>query len=46
LVVGIVLVGLATTAPELAVSVQSAYLGHPEIALGNAIGSVIVDMME
>ncbi|HDJ22863.1 MAG TPA: calcium/sodium antiporter [Candidatus Aminicenantes bacterium] len=43
LVVGIVLVGLATTAPELAVSVQSAYLGHPEIALGNAIGSVIVD---
>lgn len=43
MVVGIVLVGLATTAPEFAVSVQSAYLGHPEIALGNAIGSVIVD---
>ncbi|MCD6192153.1 MAG: hypothetical protein B5M54_04825 [Candidatus Aminicenantes bacterium 4484_214] len=43
LIVGIVLVGLATTAPEFAVSVQSAYLGHPEIALGNAIGSVIVD---
>ena len=41
--IGIVLVSLATTAPELAVSVQSAYAGHAEIALGNAVGSVIVD---
>ncbi len=43
MVVGILLVGFATTAPELAVSVQSAYLGHPEIALGNALGSVMAD---
>jgi len=43
MVIGIVLVGFATTAPEFAVSVQSAYLGHPEIALGNAVGSVICD---
>ena len=43
MVVGIVLVGLATTAPEFGVSVQAAFLGHPEIALGNAIGSVICD---
>ena len=43
MVVGILLVGFATTAPELAVSVQSAYLGHPEIALGNALGSVLAD---
>ena len=43
MVVGIVLVGFATTAPEFAVSVQSAYLDHPEIALGNAVGSVICD---
>ncbi len=41
--IGIVLVAFATTAPEFAVSVQSAYLGHPEIALGNALGSVICD---
>ncbi len=41
MIVGILLVGFATTAPEIAVSVQSAYLGYPEIALGNAIGSVI-----
>jgi len=43
MMVGIVLVGLATTAPEFFVSVQAAYLGHSEIALGNAVGSVICD---
>ncbi len=43
LIVGIVLVGLATTAPEFAVSVNAAFRNHPEIALGNAIGSVIAD---
>lgn len=40
---GIVLVGMATTAPEFVVSVLAAFKGHPEIALGNAIGSVICD---
>jgi cation:H+ antiporter len=43
LVIGIVLVGLATTAPEFAVSVIAAFRGLPEISLGNAIGSVICD---
>ncbi len=43
LLIGIVLVGLATTAPEFAVSVIAAIRGLPELALGNAIGSVIVD---
>ncbi len=43
MLVGIVIVGFATTAPEIAVSAQSAYIGYPEIAFGNAIGSVIVD---
>jgi len=43
LVVGIVLVSLATTAPELSVSLMSAIKGKPEMALGNAIGSVICD---
>ena len=41
--VGVVLVGLATTSAELAVSVQAAWLGHPEIALGNGVGSVVAD---
>ena len=43
LMVGIVLVGLATTAPEFGVSVSAAFSGFPEMALGNAIGSVIAD---
>jgi cation:H+ antiporter len=43
LVVGIVLVAFATTAPELAVSAISAARGHAEIALGNAVGSVLCD---
>lgn len=43
LIIGIVLVGLATTAPEFSVSVIAAILGNLEISLGNAIGSVICD---
>ncbi|WP_309493479.1 calcium/sodium antiporter [Candidatus Hecatella orcuttiae] len=41
--IGIVLMGFLTTSPEFAVSVQAAYLGHPEVALGNAVGSVVAD---
>lgn len=43
IIIGIVLVGFATTSPELAVSLLAAINGKPEIALGNAVGSVIVD---
>jgi len=43
IVVGIVLVSLATSLPEFSVSVQAAYLGHSEIALGNPVGSVIAN---
>lgn len=43
LVIGIVLVSLATTAPELTVSLMASLRGQPEMALGNAIGSVICD---
>ena len=43
ILIGIVIVSLGTTAPELAVSVQAALSGHAEIALANAIGSVIYD---
>jgi cation:H+ antiporter len=42
-VVGLILVSLATTTPELAVSVIAAFFKHPEISLGNALGSVICD---
>ena len=43
MVIGIVLVSIATTAPELSVSMMAALRGSPEMALGNAIGSVICD---
>ena len=41
LIIGIVLVSLATTLPELAVSVIAAFKGSPEISMGNAMGSVV-----
>lgn len=43
ILIGIVIVGIGTTAPELAVSVTAALKGAPEVALGNAVGSVIYD---
>ncbi len=39
LVVGVVIVSLGTSAPELVVSLQAAFQGHPDIALGNVVGS-------
>jgi cation:H+ antiporter len=43
LVIGVVLVSLGTTAPEFGVTFIAALRGEGEIALGNAIGSVICD---
>lgn len=43
LVIGIVLVGVGTTAPEFGVTLVAAIRGSGEIAIGNAIGSVICD---
>ena len=43
ILIGIVIVGIGTTAPELAVSVTAALGDSPEVALGNAVGSVIYD---
>ena len=42
-IIGATVVSLGTTAPELAVSVLAALKGQPEMALGNAVGSVICD---
>lgn len=43
ILIGIVIVSIGTTTPELAVSVQAALDGKASIALGNAVGSVIYD---
>ncbi len=41
LLVGLIIVSIGTTLPEAAVSVVAAVNGQPEIALGNAVGSII-----
>lgn len=42
-IVGATVVSLGTTSPEAAVSVMAAWEGRPGLALGNAVGSIIVD---
>src|SRR6056297_2076153 len=41
LVVGVTIVSLGTSAPELVVSLNAALSGHPDIAIGNVVGSNI-----
>jgi len=43
MVIGATIVSLGTTLPEAAVSVGAALQGNPELALGNAVGSIICD---
>ncbi len=43
-VVGLTVVGFGTSAPELAASIASARTGHAEIAVGNVIGSNIMNV--
>ncbi len=43
-VIGLTVVSFATSAPELIVSVYSALTGHPDMALGNVIGSNIANL--
>ncbi|MEM9352855.1 MAG: calcium/sodium antiporter [Planctomycetota bacterium] len=42
-IIGATIVSLGTTSPEAAVSVLAAIQGQPELALGNAVGSIICD---
>ncbi len=43
-VIGVTVVGFGTSAPELAASIASATSGHGEIAVGNVIGSNIMNI--
>jgi cation:H+ antiporter len=45
LVVGLTIVAFGTSAPELAVSVQSAWAGQVDIALGNVVGSNLFNVL-
>jgi cation:H+ antiporter len=44
LLIGILIVGFGTSAPEMVVSAIAAYEGNPALALGNGIGSNIVNI--
>lgn len=44
LIVGMTIVAFGTSAPELIVSLEAALTGHPEISLGNVIGSNIANI--
>lgn len=44
LVIGLTVVAFGTSAPELIVSCDAALTGHPEIAIGNVIGSNIANI--
>lgn len=44
LVIGVVVVSFGTSAPELFVSLDAALMGHPDIAIGNVIGSNIANI--
>ena len=42
-IIGATIISLGTTLPEASVSVMAALKGNPDLALGNAVGSIIVD---
>jgi len=44
LVIGMVIVGFGTSAPEILVSIMAALDGNPDLALGNALGSNIYNV--
>ena len=45
LIVGLTVVALGTSAPELAVCIQASLAGQPDIAVGNVIGSNIFNVL-
>lgn len=44
-IIGLTIVGIGTSAPELFVSIQSALTGHGDIAMGNVVGSNITNLL-
>ncbi|MDJ0536171.1 MAG: calcium/sodium antiporter [Xenococcaceae cyanobacterium MO_207.B15] len=45
LIIGLTIVAYGTSAPEMAVSVMSSFAGQPDIAIGNAVGSNILNIL-
>ncbi len=45
LIIGLVVIGFATSAPELVVSLAATLESQPELALGNVVGSTIANLL-
>lgn len=45
ILIGMIVVGFGTSAPELLVSVKASLMGQPDIALGNVVGSNIANVL-
>lgn len=45
MIIGLTVVAFGTSAPELLVSLQAAFAGYPEIAIGNVVGSNISNIL-
>ncbi len=45
IIIGLTIVSFGTSAPELLVSLQAALQGHPEMAIGNVVGSNISNIL-
>ena len=45
MVIGLTVVSLGTSAPELVVTIQAALGGYPEIAIANVVGSNIANVL-
>ncbi len=45
MIIGLTVVAFGTSAPELLVSLQAAFAGYPEMAMGNVVGSNISNIL-
>lgn len=45
LLIGVTIVALGTSAPELAVSLQAAFEARPEVSVGNVVGSNLLNIL-
>ncbi len=45
ILIGVVVVGFGTSAPELLVSIKASLAGQPDIAMGNVVGSNIANIL-
>lgn len=45
LVIGLTIVSFGTSSPELAVSIKGALTGHPDLVIGNCVGSTMFNVL-